>query len=71
MSKSVLLDPSRPEIYENNYNHCLGLLTISDFLKLVRSLFEIDPSGGEKVRAMVQRVYSSNAFNKFFEVESI
>ena len=53
MNSALPLDCRRPEVYETNYNHCLGLLTIADFLKLVQSLYEIDPSTSERIRAMV------------------
>lgn len=71
MNSTLPLDSWRPEVYETNFNHCLGLLTIADFLNLVQSLYEIDPSTSERIRAIVQRLYSSEGFNKFFEVESI
>ena len=53
INQALPLDCSQTEIFETNHNHCMGLLTIADFLKLVKSLFEIDTSGSERIRAMV------------------
>jgi hypothetical protein len=40
-------------------------------LKIVQSLYEVDPSGSETIRSIVEMLFTSSDFGNFFEVNSI
>lgn len=46
-------------------NYFESIISTVEFLKLVQSLYSIDPTNNQLLREIVEEIYCSNSFGKF------